>query len=206
MLDISATLNYLFLDSIYGIILFGIILFTVYYVKRYSNVWVNRKFIHLSSVPAVLFYMYIFREPYIFLFFSLLFTIMLSMKHVKRDLSEWFQLEDNYGEVFFTISYGALSILFWPQYKIFAGVIMLFMAIGDSITGIVRSRFVKERRKHWTGSLAMFIVSSLIAVYYYGWVGMIFSLLATVAEAQPYLDDNLSVPLTTSLLGIFIIM
>ncbi len=83
---------------------------------------------------------------------------------------------------------------------------MLFMAIGDSVTGIVRSRFVKERRKHWTVSLAMFIVSSLIAIYYYGWIGAIPSLIATIAEAQPYLDDNLSVLLITSLLGIFMIM
>ena len=60
----------------------------------------NRKIIHLSSVPAVAFYMYIFKEPYVFLFFAIIFTIMLFVKHVKNDLSEWFQLKDNYGEVF----------------------------------------------------------------------------------------------------------
>ena len=206
MLGLDISIEYLVLDIVYGFVLFGLILFTVYFVKRYPNVWVNRKIIHLSSVPAVVFYMYIFKEPYVFLFFAIIFTIMLFVKHVKNDLSEWFQLKDNYGEVFFTVSYGALSILFWPRYRIFAGVVMLFMAIGDSVTGIVRSRFVHERRKHWTGSIAMFVVSSLIAIYYYGWVGIVFSLIATLAEAQPYLDDNLSVPLITSLLGLYIIL
>lgn len=199
-------LDLILIDWVYGFILFGFIMFIVYFVKSFPNIWVNRKFIHLSSIPAVFFYMYIFSEPYVFFFFSMIFTVILFIKHVRNDLSEWFQVKRNYGEVFFTISYGVVSIIFWPNYKIFAGVIMLFMALGDSITGLVRSRFVKKRQKHWTGSLAMLIVCSLLGLYFYGLWGVILSILATIAEAQPYLDDNLSVPIITAVAGLLLIL
>ena len=192
-------------DFIYGTILFIFIIIVVYTVKRFTSIWINRKIIHLSSVPAVLFYMYIFREPYVFLFYSIVFTVMLFSKHIKKDLDGWYQVEGNLGEVYFTFSYGLLSIVAWPEYRVLAGVAMLFMAVGDSVTGIVRSRFVDRWQKHWTGSIAMLIVTLLIGVYFLGLYGAVLALIATVAEAQPYLDDNLTVPITIFLIGLIIL-
>ena len=192
-------------DFIYGTLLFIFIIIVVYSTKKYRNVWINRKIIHLSSVPAVLFYMYFFREPYVFLLYSIVFTVMLFSKHVKKTLDGWYQVEGNLGEVYFTLSYGVLSIVAWPEYKILAGVAMLFMAIGDSVTGIVRSRFVDRWQKHWTGSIAMLIVTLFIGMYFLGIPGALLALIATVAEAQPYIDDNLTVPLISFLIGFLLI-
>ncbi len=192
-------------DFIYGTLLFIFIIIVVYSTKKYRNVWINRKIIHLSSVPAVLFYMYFFREPYVFLLYSIVFTVMLFSKHVKKTLDGWYQVEGNLGEVYFTLSYGVLSIVAWPEYKILAGVAMLFMAVGDSVTGIVRSRFVDKWQKHWTGSIAMLIVTLFIGMYFLGTHGALLALIATVAEAQPYIDDNLTVPLISFLIGFLLI-
>ncbi len=203
MLEVIPMIDNVFIeDFIYGTILFIFIILVVYSVKSFRSIWINRKIIHLSSVPAVLFYMYFFREPYVFLLYSTIFTLMLFSKHIKRDLDSWYQVDGNFGEVFFTFSYGLLSIVAWPNNTVLAGIAMLFMAVGDSVTGIVRSRFVDKWQKHWTGSIAMFIVTLVIGVYYLGLNGAILAIVATLAEAQPYIDDNLTVPLATYLIGI----
>lgn len=194
------------LDWVYAIILFAFIIFVIDFVKRFGNVWVNRKLIHLSSVPAVIFYMYIFKTPYPYIFFSIFFTILLYLKHVRNDLSGWFQVEGNYGEVFFTLSYGFISAIFWGIDRVLGGLIMLFMAVGDSITGIVRSRFVDRWQKHWTGSLAMLIASVLMGYILYGLWGVLLGFIATIFEAQPYLDDNLAVPLASGLTALAIVL
>jgi dolichol kinase len=193
-------------DWLYAVILFIFIITIIYLVKRFENVWVNRKIVHLSSVPAVIFYMYFFKTLHPFLFFSILFTILLTLKHARGDLSRWFQVDGNYGEIFFTFSYTLISLLFWGINRVLGGLIMLFLAIGDSITGIVRSRFVTKWQKHWTGSIAMLIACVALGYLLYGFPGIILGVIATVAECQPYLDDNLSIPLSTALASLITII
>jgi len=191
-------ISYVVFDWIYAIVLFIIIITVIYTVKRFKNVWVNRKIIHLSSIPAVIFYMYFFKTLYPFLFFSILFTILLTIKHLRGDLSKWFQVDGNYGEIFFTFSYALTSCIFWNIDRVLGGLIMLFLALGDSVTGMVRSRFISEWKKHWTGSLAMLIVSISIGYILYGALGILLGVIATLAEYQPFIDDNLSIPLSTA--------
>jgi len=192
-------------DWLYAIILFVFIIVVIYAVKKFRNVWVNRKIIHLSSVPAVIFYMYFFETLYPFLFFSILFTILLTIKHFKGDLDSWFQVDGNYGEIFFTFSYALISFLFWYVDRVLGGLIMLFLAVGDSVTGIIRSRFVSRWQKHWTGSLAMLIVSIFLGYILYGLLGVVLGVIATIAEYQPYIDDNLSIPLSTATISLLAI-
>ncbi|RSN71885.1 hypothetical protein [Candidatus Methanodesulfokora washburnensis] len=191
-------------DLMLALFLFVIIILTVMLTKKFSNPWVNRKIIHLSSVPAVISYMYLFTEPYIFFSFAIFFTIMLLIPHLKNRELSWFQLKKNYGEVYYTASFAALSLILWNVDRILAGLSMLFMAVGDSATGLVRSRILKERGKHISGSIAMFIICSAIGYYFYGVKGLLLSAIATLAEYQPWVDDNISVPLLTALTGILI--
>lgn len=183
------------------LILFGIIMLTVFLTRKLKNVWVNRKFIHLSSAPAVLAYMYVLNEPYIFFSFAVFFTLLLLVPHLKSKELNWFQVEHNFGEVFYCVSFGVLSIAFWDLNRLFAGVVMLFMAIGDSVTGMIRSRFVNERKKHWTGTVGMFFTCLAIGLSTFGFRGFLYALVATVSEYQPWIDDNLSVPLMTAVVG-----
>jgi len=181
-----------------ALILFAIIVSVVLITRKMKNVWINRKLIHLSSAPAVLVYMFVFKEPYLFFFFALAFSLVLLIPHLRSRELEWFQVKDNLGEVFYTMSFAILSIALWETNRSLAGTAMLFMSVGDSITGMIRSRFVKERRKHWSGSLGMLLTCSAIGAATLGTQGVILSAVATVAEFQPWIDDNLTVPFLTT--------
>lgn len=110
----------------------------------------------------------------------------------------WFQFEKNLGEVYFTLSFAILSLIFWYVRNVGAA-IMLFMAVGDAITGIVRSRVCKRRCKHWIGSLAMLVSTVIIGYILIGSIGIILAVLATLSERQRIIDDNISVPLISSI-------
>jgi len=77
------------------------------------------------------------------------------------------------------------------------------LALGDSLRESARED-QKERGKHISGSIAMFIICSAIGYYFYGVKGLLLSAIATLAEYQPWVDDNISVPLLTALTGILI--
>ena len=166
--------------------------------KKLNNPWINRKIIHLSATPAILMYLYIFKEPYAFFVYSLILTVFLLIHHVKRSIMGWFQFEKNLGEVYFTLSFAILSLIFWHARNVGAA-IMLFMAVGDAITGIVRSRVCKRRCKHWIGSLAMLVSTVIIGYILIGTIGIILAVLATLSERQWIIDDNISVPLISSI-------
>jgi len=187
-----------------ALLLFGFILSTVFITKKMKNVWVNRKLIHLSSSPAVLVYMYVFKEPYIFFSFATAFTLALFIPHLRSRELNWFQVKRNFGEVLYTLSFAVLSISLWETNRILAGTAMLFMSVGDSVTGMIRARFVTERSKHWTGTLGMLLTCILIGVTLLGAKGIVLSTVATIAEYQPWIDDNVTVPFVTTIASLLI--
>ncbi len=190
--------EYFINDFVIAIPAAAIIGATVFGTKKLKNPWVNRKIIHLSVTPAILMYLYVFKEPYAFFIYSIMITLFLLIHHLKSSVMEWFQLKGNLGEVYFAASFAILSIIFWDLREV-AAAIMLFMAVGDAITGLVRSRVCRERCKHWIGSLAMLITSSIIGFVLIGALGVLLAVLATISEKQWFIDDNISVPLVSAL-------
>lgn len=193
------------LDIPLALALFGLILITVYMTRKMKNIWINRKLIHLSSSPAVLVYMFVFKEPYVFFSFATAFTLILFIPHLRSRELNWFQVKRNFGEVFYTLSFAVLSISLWDINRILAGTAMLFMSIGDSVTGMIRSRFVTVRKKHWSGTLGMLVTCVAIGAIMLGVKGMILSTVATLAEYQPWIDDNLTVPFFTTLASLVLV-
>jgi len=185
--------------------LFGFILSIVFITKKMKNIWINRKLIHLSSSPAVLVYMFVFKEPYVFFFFATAFTLALFVPHLRSRELNWFQVKSNFGEVLYTLSFAVLSISLWETNRVLAGTAMLFMSVGDSVTGMIRSRFVTDRSKHWTGTLGMLVTCILIGVTMLGAKGIVLSTVATLAEYQPWIDDNLTIPFITTLASLVMI-
>lgn len=169
--------------------------FTILATRKIDNPWLNRKLIHLSTVPAILLYLYVFKEPYAFFTYGVLITLMLLVHHLRKKELSWFQLKGNLGEVYFALSYTLISILLW-NLRALAVTVMLLMAVGDALTGIVRMRFCEKRCKHWIGSIAMFVISSIIGYALLGIIGIIIAVVAALAEKQQYVDDNISIPLT----------
>jgi len=184
------------------------ILIAIYGTRRLGPelAWVNRKIIHFSIVPAVLMFYYGLIPAWVFGMAAFVFGLFQLWPHVKKSEFSWYQIEHNYGEVFFAFSASAVPLILPREY---ATALLLAMAISDGVTGIIRHHYFRKHgfnvklRKHWTGSMGYFITALIIAFLFLeagatgkiGWAAVL-----TLAEYQSWLDDNLAVPLVGSLL------
>ncbi|WP_148883833.1 diacylglycerol/polyprenol kinase family protein [Thermococcus aciditolerans] len=168
--------------------------------------WVNRKIIHFSIVPAVLMFYYGKIPAEVFSGAALVFGLFQLWPHLKKREFSWYQIEHNYGEVFFAFSASAVPMVLPRGY---ATALLLAMAVSDGITGIIRHFYFKRHgfnvklRKHWTGSLGYLATALAIAFLLLdaGAMGKIgWAVILTLAEYQGWLDDNLAVPLVGSVL------
>ncbi|ACJ15905.1 hypothetical protein TON_0420 [Thermococcus onnurineus NA1] len=169
--------------------------------------WVNRKIIHFSSVPAIL----MFREGLVsgieLAGAVMVFAIVQLITHIMKKELNWYQIRDNYGEVFYCIMFSAMAVFMDVNY---ASAIMLVMAISDGITGVLRFYYFKKNgfnvklRKHWIGSVG-YILSALIIAFVmlpdlnvvmkFAWSGILM-----LAEYQKVIDDNIAVPVVAVLI------
>lgn len=162
-----------------------------------SGAYFGRKVIHLlaGGVVAILL-PYLFHEPILPLIMAILLSLFLYLPHRTGKLMYWFQDPNNEYEVHFTIMWGLVVFFLWFIDNTFwlAVIPILFMAWGDGVTGIVRNFKYKKRVKGWEGSVAMLVVCVPIGMRF-GWAGILAAILATLAEKQRYIDDNITVPL-----------
>ncbi len=137
---------------------------------------------------------------------AVIFGVVQLWPHLKRHELSWYQIKHNYGEVFFAFSASAIVFLLPREY---ATALLLAMAISDGVTGVVRHYYFKRHgfnvklKKHWTGSLAYLITAMVIALIYLDADTIrkvTWAVILALAEYQPWLDDNLAVPLVGSLL------
>jgi dolichol kinase len=104
-------------------------------------------------------------------------------------------------EVHFGIAYGFVLVIgILLQNLMIALIPLLFMSFGDSATGLVRAITQNRQVKSWDGSLAMFIVCSIIGWFFLGFYGIIIAAIAAMVERIPGIDDNITVPIVTALL------
>ncbi|WP_460127211.1 hypothetical protein [Thermococcus prieurii] len=170
--------------------------------------WINRKIIHFSIVPAIVMFYFGKIPAEVFSASAFVFGLFQLWPHIKKREFSWYQIEHNYGEVFFAFSASVVPLVLPKEY---ATALLLAMAISDGVTGVVRHYYFRRHgfnvklKKHWTGSLAYLITALAIALAFLDgdairkmmWAGLL-----TLAEYQPWLDDNLAVPLVGSLLFI----
>lgn len=170
-------------------------------------VWINRKIIHFSSVPAIL----MFREGLVsgveLAGAVMVFAIAQLITHIMKKELSWYKIRDNYGEVFYCIMFSAMAVFVDVNYT---SAIMLVMAISDGITGVFRFYYFKKNgfnvklRKHWIGSVG-YILSALIIAFVmlpdlnvvmkFAWSGILM-----LAEYQKVIDDNIAVPVVAVLI------
>jgi hypothetical protein len=165
-------------------------------------VYYNRKVIHILAggfcaliVPAV------FNSFILPLAISILLAFFLSFYHKKNRLMYWFQTEDNMYEVSFCIMWGLIISLGWilsgGDFRI--GILpIIFMSIGDAITGIVRNTLYKRRTKSWWGNLAMALFSMIVGTIV-GFAGVLAGAAASLIEHFEFkpIDDNVLIPVTS---------
>jgi len=113
----------------------------------------------------------------------------------------WFQVEENSYETSFCIMWGVVISVGWllSNGNFWIGILpVLFMSIGDAVTGIVRNKLYGRRTKSWWGNLAMAILSIPLGAIL-GLAGAIAGVAASIVEhfEFKFIDDNVSIPLVS---------
>jgi len=171
-------------------------------VQSNVAVYYNRKVIHIltgglvaSVVPLV------FKTPVFPFTMACLLAVFLYIPHRKGKLMYWFQVEENAYEVSFCVMWGIIIALGWfiSGGNFWLGVLpVLFMSVGDAITGIIRNIIYKRRTKSWWGNLAMATFSIPLGASVLGLAGAVAGAAASFVEhfeSNP-IDDNITVPLS----------
>lgn len=177
-------------------------------------IYYARKVIHIlaGGLVVLLIALYpIFSTPLVPFIMGLLLAVFTYIPHKTGKLMYWFQDPENIYEVDFCIMWAIFVALGWYAGKqfgynspfLFSALPLLFMAVGDGVTGIVRNALFKRRVKHWSGNLAMFAVSAAMALALgFGLAGVVSALFASLVERVEYLggirlDDNVTVPIVS---------
>lgn len=171
------------------------------WVYSKTNSYVARKSIHILGGGVVVILMpFVFSSPLVPIILSYGLTLYL-LVHRKHKLLYWFQESDNEGEVFFTFSFGTLLLLYWLLFRfwdppdVYVVILpLLFMSIGDGITGIIRNYVYHKRVKGFWGSIGMLIFSVTSGYLLLSIPGIIAGIIATLVERLKKIDDNISIP------------
>jgi len=181
--------------------------------KKYGDIpaaYIGRKIVHLFGGGITALLIPIFYEGYYVLVtisaFGLAIYLLFRRKY---QLMYWFQIKENRYEVHFALAYGTILLVGVLLGNLWIGLIpLLFMSFGDSATGLIRAITQKRHVKSWEGSLAMFLICSIIGSVSLGIYGVMVGSIATLVEKIPNIDDNITVPLVTAVLvylpGLFI--
>jgi phytol kinase len=196
-----------FNDWVYASLLIVYNAFIILYVSRRVGdrfgTYVARKTIHiLSAGVSLALAPFIFSDWQMPLILGSILVAFTLFGHFRKPF-KWFQVNNNYADVYFTIACTVLLVAFW-QYDVWIGVLSgLFLAWGDGLTGIVRNFVYKKRTKGVWGNLAMLsvcIVLSLILDGRVGHAGLIGAVFASVIEKFEKVDDNISIPFGSAVL------
>jgi phytol kinase len=213
------------LNNIYGIIVSLIFVFAIIgtstllsKLKLLTNEG-SRKFIHIGVSNWWIIAMLFFDNPFYAAFTPALFIILNYISYRKQLFTamERGSSKNDLGTVYFAVSLLIISIITFREngFPYMGALGILIMGYGDGFAAVIGGKFGKHRfrigniEKSIEGSIAMFLfsfgVSYIILSVFNSYSAFPTSLLlaafATLLEAvSPYGTDNLTVPLSTSLL------
>ena len=187
-----------------GIVLVGLYLSNVAYDYKVPQ-YLSRKFGHLIGGVGYLLSVLLFSTPWYPLLLSGGFTLLLlGARLFKPDAFRGVggsSRKHALAEIWFPLA-GTLSLLIgwaWLGNPYLALVPILYMAFGDCVTGLIRSKvYGKEVKGNW-GSVGMLLTCLLIgALFTPYWISAIGAVVATAVEkytglSRTWLDDNWSV-------------
>lgn len=168
-------------------------------VENNVAVYFNRKVVHIFAggiCAAVV--PFVFETPILPLVFAMFLAILTYVPHKLGKILFWFQTEENMYEVTFAIMWGLIIALGWFLSKgnFWFGILpVLFMAVGDALTGIVRNVIYRRRTKSWWGNLTMALFAIPLGAML-GFAGILAGAVASVIEHFEFypIDDNATVP------------
>ncbi|GBC71493.1 hypothetical protein HRbin02_01277 [Candidatus Calditenuaceae archaeon HR02] len=164
-------------------------------------VYYNRKIIHIlaGGLVSVL-------VPLLFKSFVLIAILVAVLAvgnylpHRSGKIWYWYQIKENMYEVHFILMWGLMMCLGFLSGNLAIGVLpILFMSIGDGITGIVRNMIYQRRTKSWWGNLAVALFCIPTGYLLLGVSGAVAGAAASIIEKLEFgrVDDNITVPLVS---------
>ena len=190
-------------EVVWGVILVIWVLLMIYkaskpVARRWSK-YIARKFIHFTTGGLVaVIAPFIFKTPTVPIIGAAGMALLTLLPRLKGEVMDWYQVEGNYGDTWFCISFGLLFLVFWYIDVWIAVLSAVFMAYGDGVTGIVRSIVYKRWVKGFWGSVAMAALSLPTGLLVKGIPGLVAGAVATLVEVLPKIDDNITVPLASA--------
>jgi phytol kinase len=177
-------------------------------IEHYVAIYYNRKVIHMlaGGVCAVI-VPFVFKTAFFPFIMAMLLAIFIYTPHKIGKIMYWFQTEENAYEVSFCIMWGVVITLGWwlSGGNFWFGILpVLFMSVGDAVTGFLRNYIYKKRTKSWWGNLAMAVFSMTIGTML-GAAGILAGGVASFVEHFEFkpIDDNVTVPLVSFLILMF---
>jgi phytol kinase len=171
-------------------------------VEHFVAVYYNRKVIHtLAGGVCAVIVPSVFSTPILPFIMAMVLAAFLYTPHRIGKIMDWFQTKENMYEVSFCLMWGVVISLGWllSGGDFWFGVLpVLFMSVGDAVTGLVRNYIYKRRTKSWWGNLAMAVFSVTVGSTL-GPAGMFAGAVASFVEHFEFkpIDDNVTVPLVS---------
>lgn len=178
----------------------------------------TRKVVHIGSGNVILLAWWLEISGWVIILAAAIASIIAIASYILPILPSINSIgRKSLGTLFYAISIGILTAIFWEQQPQYTAIGILVMAWGDGMAAIIGQRWGKHQyqvfamTKSWEGSLAMaastYLVTSLILLFSLGnhwqtWlISAIAALAATSLEAfSKWGIDNLTVPLGTAIL------
>ncbi|MEM2145542.1 MAG: hypothetical protein QW279_09285 [Candidatus Jordarchaeaceae archaeon] len=174
-------------------------------IEHNVAIYYNRKVIHmLAGGVCAIAVPFVFKTAVLPFAMAILLAIFIYTPHKLGKIMYWFQTRDNAYEVSFCIMWGLVISLGWlfSGGEFWFGVLpVLFMSIGDAITGVIRNYVYHRRTKSWWGNLAMAMFSIPVGATL-GVAGILAGGVASFIEHFEFnpIDDNITVPAVSFLI------
>ncbi|WP_017294593.1 diacylglycerol/polyprenol kinase family protein [Geminocystis herdmanii] len=189
--------------------------------SRYSqtDAELTRKIVHIGTGNVILLAWWLNISQDIIIFASIIaslvaitsyfFPILPSVNGIGRK---------SLGTLFYAISIGILTTLFWQTgYKQFTAIGILIMSYGDGMAALIGQKYGKNKyqvlgnKKSWEGSLTMTIISIFVTLIILGFswqnlmIASIVGIFATILETFSSIGiDNLTVPVISAIIAYYL--
>jgi len=197
--------------SIIGIYL-GILLLIAEILSRHykSDAELTRKIVHLGSGNVILLAWYFNIPKHIIISASIVASVVAIISYILPILPSVNSVGRNsFGTLFYAMSIGILSALFWQNgEKEFTLIGILIMTYGDGLAGLIGQKFGKNKYEIWgnkksrEGTFTMMVVSFFVTLSVLGFslenliIAFFVGILATILETFSAIGiDNLTVPI-----------